>query len=851
MSVFKFNLDLHSSQSQVSLAVKQGDTDRAFQITLSDGGEPYILPASSVVTLLVKKPSGYIYSSGCIIKHNSLIEFQFTEGVATDPGINRCELAIYGTDNELIASPNFTMIVSNRAVNTEEIEVSTEDVNKFDTIYQSEAQRNINELGADLTGNTEGRVYNEKQRVENENLRNDNEFGNLEKGIVGRKYAEKAREDAENGRKTTFEANESARQESYERAEENRGLSYTKAENQRDERYESAESKRDGLFNDNESDRYSIFGRAEEERESSYIAYEKARDDLYRSAESKRQEDFRQSEAQRQTNEATRISKENERISNENTRISNENTRIAAENARNSRYEEAENSRNSAYSTAENTRNSRYESAESVRNTSYTDAEAYRDEWYHDAENQREDLYEKTEGTRWEDFNSNEAQRDAGEKSRVEAEEKRSVFYKDFNSRITQIENHIDPKYYITSAERAYERIIPANACPYIELNDVGTGLLSIDGSNKYSTEKPCDNLIPFPYYTDSRTVAGITYTVNADGSIQIKGTASGYSTFVLTKEINLVAEKTYSVNDKNKVILNYTLADGTSAWANFPFTWQSGYTFGSLYIQIASGTTVNEVIYPMLNEGTTALPYEPYYAGTKSTKVTAIEHYGANLVDDEAFFKKAGFTKQSNGYWLGSNKTIHIFTNTERKSGSMSVAYMSKTLTANGTNNSVALALIYYTEGSPEYKALTTNGSTDYGRRTYTTDADRTVTEIWLSHGIPGTFEIKDLIINWGGVVDYKPYSAEPIFTIDIPKSIQNLNGYGFGTIDFDNMKFIQDYDENGALSNPIITDISAYLSGIDNTFEVQAGGTLRFVNEAKAAIPSTISYLAKEGSV
>ena len=142
-------------------------------------------------------------------------------------------------------------------------------------------------------------------------------------------------------------------------------------------------------------------------------------------------------------------------------------------------------------------------------------------------------------------------------------------------------------------------------------------------------------------------------------------------------------------------------------------------------------------------------------------------------------------------------------------------------------------------------------DGTKEYGRRTYTTNANKTVLKIEFSYGITGTFEVKDLIVNWGVVVDYKPFSAEPIVTIEIPKSIQNLNGYGFGTIDFDNKKFIQDYDENGALSNPIITDISAYLSGIYNTFEVQAGGTLKFINEAKASIPSTISYLAKEGTV
>lgn len=893
-STYRFTLDLHSTVSQISLPVTIGDTNRAFNIRLADGGLPYTIEDGCVAMITFKRPGGTVLHEFCSIERNTLISYNFSQNAntAAEEGLHTCELVLYSgnikirydengdicTDEEgniildengeILASPWFTMIVSGRAAK-DTLDLSSEDKNVVDAMYVNEAARLSNE---------EARSNAEKERDEAEIARYENEYGNLEKGIVGRKYAEiareeaeKARKEAENGRKTTFEANESerqatfgtnesARQESYERAEENRGLSYTEAENQRNVRYESAESKRDTYFNDNESDRQSIFGRAEEDRASSYTEAENQRDDLYESAENTRQEDFNKNEAQRETNETTRISKENERISKENERISNENIRIAAENTRNSRYEEAENSRNSAYSTAENTRNSRYESAESVRNTSYIDAEENRDEWYHDAENQRDDLYEKAEGTRWEDFNQSETLRDAGEKARVEAEEKRSVFYKDFNSRITQIENHIDPKYYITSAERAYERIVPANACPYIEINDIGTGLLSIDGSNKYSTEKPCDNLIPFPYAYTERTINGVTFTPQSDGGVKLKGKATASALFRLVENystktgapltlsggmtgISVTARKT-SAQVADAAFLTASDSSVTGTLAN-------GESLLYVGIYIANGTNCDAVIYPMLNYGSTALPYEPYYEGTKSTKVTAIESYGANLVDDEAFFKKAGFTKQSNGYWLGSNKTIPIFTNTERKAGSMSVAYMSKTLTANGTNNSVALALIYYTEGSPEYKALTTNGSTDYGRRTYTTDADRTVTEIWLSHGIPGTFEIKDLIINWGGVVDYKPYSAEPLFTYNIPKAIQDLPGYGMGLIDFENKKFIQYDSSEEPLLQPIEHDISAALAGFDNTLEVQAGGTLRFINEAKGAIPSTISYLAKEGTV
>jgi hypothetical protein len=52
-----------------------------------------------------------------------------------------------------------------------------------------------------------------------------------------------------------------------------------------------------------------------------------------------------------------------------------------------------------------------------------------------------------------------------------------------------------------------------------------------------------------------------------------------------------------------------------------------------ALYLVINKGVTLtNETFYGMLNKGTTALPYQPYFTGLRDSKVTAVESVGANV---------------------------------------------------------------------------------------------------------------------------------------------------------------------------------------------------------------------------
>lgn len=128
-------------------------------------------------------------------------------------------------------------------------------------------------------------------------------------------------------------------------------------------------------------------------------------------------------------------------------------------------------------------------------------------------------------------------------------------------------------------------------------------------------------NLIPFPYADTSKTVNGITITVDIDGTIHANGTASdlvrSFMLVALEKPLNLTAGETYtyipncSQAEKEDTFSTQLYASDWSfvSWykENQTFVAQSGKIYCiRLYVQ--SGKTLNDVTWkPMLVKGTVA----------------------------------------------------------------------------------------------------------------------------------------------------------------------------------------------------------------------------------------------------
>lgn len=114
-SHYRISLDIHSTQSQVSLPVKQGDTSRKVFISLCEGGKPYHIEEDCFAAFSAKKPDGTEILEDCIIADNT-IEYEFTGNVTAASGMVNCEIRLYGVDRGLLTSPRFTVIVDARVI---------------------------------------------------------------------------------------------------------------------------------------------------------------------------------------------------------------------------------------------------------------------------------------------------------------------------------------------------------------------------------------------------------------------------------------------------------------------------------------------------------------------------------------------------------------------------------------------------------------------------------------------------------------------------------------------------------------------------------------------------------------
>ena len=140
-------------------------------------------------------------------------------------------------------------------------------------------------------------------------------------------------------------------------------------------------------------------------------------------------------------------------------------------------------------------------------------------------------------------------------------------------------------------------------------------------------------NLLPYPY-TDTTTYRdGITFTDNGDGSITANGTATNTVFFVCNQGLYLPAGQ-YHISSHTNLGSSAHLRWGINAYeTSFTSTGETK----SVEIRITNGTTLNNVVFkPMLNIGTTALPYKPYVGVletyTVPQELQALDGYGVGI---------------------------------------------------------------------------------------------------------------------------------------------------------------------------------------------------------------------------
>lgn len=136
-------------------------------------------------------------------------------------------------------------------------------------------------------------------------------------------------------------------------------------------------------------------------------------------------------------------------------------------------------------------------------------------------------------------------------------------------------------------------------------------------------------NLFKAPKYK-SKTQNGVTWESNGDGTITVSGVASGYSTFILAdayqipsdfvgqkltfnyrigKVSNIVWDSIVFFNENNTVVDRYSIGNSDA----FTIEIESNFKKVTVNVKRNSNHEVSGTVGLMINEGSTALPYEPY----------------------------------------------------------------------------------------------------------------------------------------------------------------------------------------------------------------------------------------------
>lgn len=105
-------------------------------------------------------------------------------------------------------------------------------------------------------------------------------------------------------------------------------------------------------------------------------------------------------------------------------------------------------------------------------------------------------------------------------------------------------------------------------------------------------------NLLPFPYAETTLTRSGITFTVNEDRSINMKGKTTREAYFILQRDAPYGNSNIPSASNHIYAVSEYVYYNPANK---------------VLSVNVPTGTTVDKTIYPQIEIGTTPTEYEPY----------------------------------------------------------------------------------------------------------------------------------------------------------------------------------------------------------------------------------------------
>lgn len=191
----------------------------------------------------------------------------------------------------------------------------------------------------------------------------------------------------------------------------------------------------------------------------------------------------------------------------------------------------------------------------------------------------------------------------------------------DFNVKIGNINTILEEGGNITAAGNPVQIDGLQGGVPFSEIVVSGDNIIGQDLTVNVSGK----NLLKYPYVNTTKTISGITFTDNGDGTITANGTATATASYFLDSEFNYIGGTTYTISGCPKGGSNSTYKikgdrlgayiDDNGNGATYSFKYD---TTAAIVILIYKDTTVDNIVFhPQLELGDTATEYEPYHGST------------------------------------------------------------------------------------------------------------------------------------------------------------------------------------------------------------------------------------------
>ena len=364
------------------------------------------------------------------------------------------------------------------------------------------------------------------------------------------------------------------------------------------------------------------------------------------------------------------------------------------------------------------------------------------------------------------------------------------------NERIVTLEQAVTHEPYGTDENMAYVKEVINNDLPSAEL--------SAEISTLGGMTRKCTNL--FDFETWKTTVDHIRCDITFDkNSVTISSTGADAAVASSVLKVKVKAGETYTISfdlsDYTVRTINYLFKNGSIDesmilyyGATHTFVADDDAEFYTVRLGLVNSGTAVTFSNIRINEGSTALPYEPYFEGLRSAPVTEVESVGANLIegiDSTTISGNITYSINSDGSIVLNGTAGETPTILRLKCGDMQEGqyYCLSGCPQGGDKSSYSIRV--YINGA-YYGDLGSGLSFTYFKDTFE----------YIRINIGANTSITNLVfkpmLNKGPTA--LPYTSYVKHTLPIPEAVRNLDGYGWGInesvynyIDFEKKQFVK----------------------------------------------------------